>query len=141
MTSKLRKFLALPHDQKWLLTEALIYIFSAKILLVFFPLKTIMKISFSSRKIDKQPDANILMKIRWALRNADRLSFWKNRCLVLSIAGMWMLGRKNIPSQFSIGMMHDNNTKLKVHAWLKAGDTEIVKKNGDYYELYTFQKN
>ena len=58
MKSKLGKFLALPHDQRKLLTEAVLLIFSAKILLVLLPLKTVMKISLSPKRISKETDEN-----------------------------------------------------------------------------------
>ena len=138
MISKFRKFIALPRDQKWLLMEAVLFIYSAKILLVLLPLKTVMKISLSSKRNGKEPDANLLMRIRWALRSADRLSFWKNRCLVQSISGRWMLQRRGIVSQIFFGVKHDNNNKAFAHAWLKTGDFEVVEKGGDYIELFIF---
>jgi hypothetical protein len=136
--SKLGKFLALPPDQKWVLTEAILFLFSTKIILAIFPLKTVMKISFSIKRIERTSDDDILLKIKWALCNADRLSFWKNKCLVKSIAGCMMLGRRGIVSQIFFGVKHDDNKKAFAHAWLKTGDFEIVEKGGDYIELFIF---
>lgn len=120
----------------WILIEAVLFLFVAKFMLLILPVKTVMKIILSSKKAKKQPDPTLLRQIKRALFNADRLSFWKNRCLVLSIAGRWMLQHRKISSQIFFGVKHDNNKKIVAHAWLNAGDFEIVEKNGDYRELY-----
>ena len=97
-----------------------------------------MKISLSSKKEIRKPDPDLLGHIKWALYNADRLSFWKNRCLVQSIAGRFMLQRRGIRSTVYFGVRHDKNKKIIAHAWLKTDDFEVVEKGEDYRELYSF---
>ena len=138
MTQILRKFLPLTGGQKKLLAEAAIFLYTTKLLLLFLPVKTVLKITLSSKNSEKQYEPGQLKEIRLALLNADRLSFWKNRCLVQSIAGRWMLQHRKISSQIFFGVKHDNNRKIVAHAWLKAGDFEIVEKSGDYRELNHF---
>ena len=138
MTQILRKFLSLSGGRKKLLTEAAIFLYLAKLLLLFFPVKTVLKISLSPKINKKQYDTDLLKEIRLALFNADRLSLWKNRCLVQSIAGRWMLQRRGIGSRLSLGVDLDKDKKLIAHAWLKAGDFEMVEKSGNYHELSFF---
>ena len=138
MVKTLRRFINLPAGRKWLLIEAVVFIFSAKVLLLILPFKTVIRISSSKRSSCNEPVTGILKEIKWALHEADRLSFWKNRCLVLSISGRWMLQRRGIASKVSLGVKHDLNNEIIAHAWLKAGHVEVVEKNGDYCELYLF---
>lgn len=138
LIKNIRRFVALDGDQSWLLTESVLLLFVAKFLLLILPVKAVMKITLSSKKAKKQPDPNLLRQIKWALYNADRLSLWKNRCLVQSIAGRWMLQHRKIPSQIFFGVKHENIRKIVAHAWLKAGDFEIVEKGDDYRELTHF---
>ncbi|MBN2863222.1 MAG: lasso peptide biosynthesis B2 protein, partial [Bacteroidales bacterium] len=93
---RFRRFFQKTSDQRWILTEAVLFLFAAKILLIFLPVKTVMKVSLTSDGRMTEPDLNLLKDIKWALRHANRLSLWKNRCLVQSIAGRWMLQRRGI---------------------------------------------
>ena len=130
-----RRFTALTTAQKWLLAEAVLFLFSAKLLLLILPFKNVMKFSISKKSTDRIINHGILNEIKKALYSADKLSFWKNRCLVQSIAGRWMLQRRGIPSKISFGVDLDDNRKLIAHAWLTAGNFELVEKKGDYQEL------
>lgn len=121
-----------------LLAEAAVFLYSTKLLLLLLPVKTVLKITLSTENSEKQYGPDQLKEIRLALLNADRLSLWKNRCLVQSIAGRWMLQRRGIGSRLSLGVDLDKDKKLIAHAWLKAGDFEMVEKRGDYHELSFF---
>jgi hypothetical protein len=87
MTQIIKKFLTLNGGQKRLLAEAVLYLFTTKLLLLFFPIKMVLKITKELKNNEKQYASDLLKEIRLALLNADRLAFWKNRCLVQSIAG------------------------------------------------------
>ena len=76
--------------------------------------------------------------IKAATLSASRLSPWKNKCLVQSLAARWMLKERKIQSQLSLGVTFGQNKNMIAHAWLKADDFEVVEKSGDYKELYLF---
>ena len=78
------------------------------------------------------------MSVKKAIGRAGLVSPWKNRCLVESLAARSMLNRRRIQSQISLGVTHDEKKKLIAHAWIRAGDTEIVPERGDYHEMYLF---
>ena len=84
------------------------------------------------------PHSSILYQVRAANHQASQVSPWKNKCLVSSLAARRMLNRRRIPSQLSLGVAKGGDGKLIAHAWLKAGDFEIVEKGGDFSELYLF---
>lgn len=131
------RFRRLEGRKRLILAEAVLFLFAVKILLLVLPLKTVLQVSLSPKK--QKPGPNILNDIKWALLNADRLSFWKNRCLVECITGRWMLLRRGISSNLSFGVKFVENKKVSAHAWLIADDFEVVEKGGSYIELYKFQ--
>ena len=49
-----------------------------------------------------------------------------------------MLRRRKIQSLLSLGVAKDASGKLIAHAWLRAGDVEIVPANDSFQELYHF---
>jgi len=105
-----------------LLAEAILFVFMAKFLLVVFPLKKVLRFSVTTKKRLVKSKDSVLPDIRWALRNAGRLALWKNKCLVQSIAGRWMLQRRGINARILFVIKHDDNKHVKAHACLKSDD-------------------
>lgn len=118
--------------------EALVLLYSAKILLLLFPFKSIVKYISIKGKNNDNVDEQLLTSIKNAIARANRLSIWKNVCIVQSIAARWMLNRRNISSKLSLGVTNDKNGKVIAHAWLSVGQFEIVNKISDYLELTFF---
>jgi hypothetical protein len=79
-----------------------------------------------------------LEELRSAVLLASRYTLWHNKCLIQSLAARQMLARRGISSQLSLGLRRNEHNKTEAHAWLKVDDIELVRKNGDYLELYTF---
>jgi len=132
---KLRKFFSLTSRQRGLFMEAVFFLFRAKILLTILPVRTLLLRSPGRGQATGKADPEVLGDIRQALHRANRIALWKNRCLVQSIAGRWMLRRRRIASQITFGVNHDREKRLVAHAWLKAGGFEVVDRNGEYHEL------
>jgi hypothetical protein len=82
--------------------------------------------------------SGVVEKIQVAVQRAGWISPWRNRCLVSSLAARWMLRRRKIGSELSLGVAKDTKGNLVAHAWLKSGDFEIVEKRGSYTELFLF---
>jgi hypothetical protein len=127
----LLKFFHLSVHNKLLFTEALFFLYLAKVMLIFCP----FRICYHS--IQKTPpgigcDKVTATGIKSALAKANRLTFWKNRCMVQSVAGRWMLKRRGIASSFFIGIRHDSRKKLTAHAWLTADGLEIVPRGNGF---------
>jgi len=115
--------------------EALLLLYSVKVLLLFLPIRKVTAIFQEPKLLNRKSDVDQLNDIKWSLQKTDRLVPWKNRCLVKSIAGRWMLHHRGISSTLHFGVRHDENRKIKAHAWLKSGDYEIVPAGTDYEEL------
>jgi hypothetical protein len=130
------KFLKIPVSEKVLFLEAVFFLFTAKILLRLFSFKFCLKLLSCKKCIKNERSIKYLKGLKTALYRANRLAFWKNVCLVQSFAARWMLNRRGIKSQLSIGVAHDENKKLKAHAWLSAGQIDLVPENLGFTKLF-----
>jgi len=137
--SPLKKFLALSFKEKRLFLEALIFVYCAKIMLLLFPFKLIVKFISYNEYPSIHPEIEQLKQIKVAIARANRLAFWKNVCIVQSIAARWMLNRRKVPSKLSLGVIHDKNGKMIAHAWIKVNGFEIVSRGLEYKELVSFE--
>jgi hypothetical protein len=134
---KLQKFISLPKPDKLLFTEALLLIFLARMMLTMLPFRLCIK-TIRATQYPHDAGADKLRQIRNALDRAIRLTSWKNVCLVQSFAARWMLQRRHIGSVLSIGAMHSPQKKLVAHAWISAGNFEVVSRGGNFTPLTTF---
>ncbi|RDB04327.1 lasso peptide biosynthesis B2 protein [Runella aurantiaca] len=132
------KFSKLPIQEKLLFVEALLFSYSAKVLLLILPFKYCLKFVSNDKCEDTEPDVRELKQIKKAVYRSNGLAFWDNKCLVMSLASRWMLQRRRIPSQISLGVAFDEKNNFIAHAWLKTFEYEIVDKGGNYRELYQF---
>jgi hypothetical protein len=132
------KFSKLSIQEKLLFVEALLFSYAAKVLLLVFPFKYCLKFVSNDNCKHTQPDVRELKQIKKAVYRINGLAFWDNKCLVMSLASRWMLQRRRIPSQISLGVAFDEKNNLIAHAWLKTCEYEIVDKGGNYRELYQF---
>jgi hypothetical protein len=132
------RFLTFSLEDRKLFFEALFFLYVAKTCLVFLSFKHCVKlISFHKTPI-KKVDAARLILIKRAIHRASYFAFWKNPCLVQSIAARWMLNRRAIKSQLKLGIRHDAQKNIAAHAWVIVQDIEIVEKGLHYTELSTF---
>ena len=71
-----------------------------------------MKLAEEKKKMVHHPEPKDLMNIKRAIRRAKRLAFWRNICLVSSIAARWMLRHRKIKSEIYFGVKPDEKTKI-----------------------------
>ena len=135
---QVRTFLKLPVSDKLLFAEALVYVVVAKFLLLFVPLKRCVAFAGSEPGDADKPSIEQLKQLKKAIHRTRWFMFWKNQCLVMSLASRWMLQRRRIPSALSLGVAFDENQKLVAHAWLTSNDFAVIEKNGNYHELCYF---
>lgn len=135
MVSMVGAFFRLSFKDKTLFFEAVVLLFSAKLILTVMPFRYCVK-TISKKEFKEEPGIERLERIKRSLTRANRLAFWRNVCLVQSFAGKWMLQRRGIGSDLYIGMNKDEKGNFSAHAWLKAGGLEITYDGGDYHELH-----
>lgn len=137
MSSKFYRFRKLPLREKMLFGEALFFVYSAKVVSALLPFKYCIRMMSKDLKNESPTDQEFLLSLKDALLRTENLIFWKNACLVQSIAAKWMLNRRNIQSTLFFGFNFDEEKKFIAHAWVQADDIEIVAKGGEYAELHT----
>lgn len=135
---QVRTFLTLPVADKWLFAEALTYVVVAKILLLFIPLNQCIALISNKPYKKEKPSIEQLKQLKKAIHRTRWFMFWKNQCLVMSVASRWMLHRRGIPSVLSLGVAFDENKNLIAHAWLTTNNFYLIEKNGNYHELCYF---
>ena len=135
---QVRTFFYLSVSDKLLFAEALLYVFAAKILLLFIPLNQCVGLVANKPYKQEKPSLEQLIQVKKAIYRTHWFMFWKNQCLVMSLASRWMLQRRRIPSVLLLGVAFDEKKKLIAHAWLTTNGFPIIEKNGDYCELYYF---
>jgi hypothetical protein len=138
-STQCKRFFEIPFAEKKLFAEAVLFLFIAKISLLFLSFKFcigyVKSEDYSSNKVYYAD----LERLKIAIDRANHLAFWKNICLVQSMAARWMLSRRHISSKLTLGVLNDKNGKLIAHAWVKVKRFEITEKGLDYNELITFE--
>jgi hypothetical protein len=102
------------------------------------PFKQIPRIFSSPQSSGSSQQPEVVEEIWGAIQRAGKVSPWRNRCLVSSLAGRCMLRRREIPSRLSLGVAMDDGGKVIAHAWLTAGDIDIVSSDSSFREMYQF---
>jgi len=145
-----RKFSRLPLHMKLMHLEAFFFQLSIGLLLKIIPFRRIpgmfpnlSHVKPGTRNLKPEtpyslPRTPHLQEIKQANSSISRFSPWENKCLIKSLAARKMLNRRGMPSQLSLGVLKDTDSKTIAHAWIKSGDFEIVEKDRDYTELYNF---
>ncbi|MGO4109172.1 lasso peptide biosynthesis B2 protein [Paenibacillus sp. YAF4_2] len=133
---KLRKFIA--SDIKLLLAEAFIYLGWARILKALPFAKVAPGLGVSLKETSYQTsfqDDELIHKIASAIRIMSRHTLWESKCLVMAIACMKMLERRQIESTLYLGTMKNEQGKMNAHAWLRTGPHYLT--GAEIMERYT----
>ncbi|WP_293054237.1 lasso peptide biosynthesis B2 protein [Paludibacter sp.] len=122
--------------EKALFAEAVAFLFYAKLQLFVLPFKDCVKKLKVLPPATTSANLNEAQAIGRAISRANKLAFWKNRCLVSSFAARFMLSRRNIASVLYLGLRFENDTQFKInaHAWLMVGDVFVTPKGNDGYK-------
>jgi len=135
--SNLRKYYKLPRKQRTLFRETLLKMYCSKFLLLLFSFKKVA--SFLKNKgSEGQLNEQEVLEIKQAIFRANKLAWWKHTCLVNTLTSRWVLNRRKISSTAYLGVKKDESQQLIAHAWLKAGNYEIIPKEEDFLELHQF---
>jgi hypothetical protein len=131
------QFIKLSGEEKILFLEALFLLYCSKIILLVLPFNSCLKLLNPANEKLIHGEVDFLIKIKKAVRRANRLAFWKNICLVKSFAARFMLQRRGIGSEMFLGLQFKNEKELIAHAWLVSGEIEITPKmTSKFKEIY-----
>ncbi len=121
-----------------LLLEAVVLQLGDWLLLKIVPYKALPRLFSDTAPKESSPDTEKLKSIRRAVKRSSGVIRLQNRCLVSSLTARCMLKRRNISSKISLGVAKGSDGKIKAHAWISAGDFEVVEQMGDYTVLHIF---
>ncbi len=135
--SRVIKFFRIPLSEKKLFIEALLILYTSKLILSFVSLKFCSRLITKTKYPDKKWADESLIPVKTAISQANRLTFRKSSTLDQSFAAKWMLQRRKISSTLTMGVKVGTNKNLSNYSWLKVGEFEIVDKKEDCTEIYT----
>jgi len=124
MTRAIRKFLALPRIERWLLVQAM-----AALPLVTLTLRTIglKRCYLGLERLAPTAGGSVLTGTRachratrtaWLVRVASTYGFVQGSCLAQSLTIWWLLRRQRVPGELRIGVRKQQG-RLEAHAWIE----------------------
>jgi len=126
------RFLALSWRDRRDLFEALLFLSTARLLLIL-PFRWLAPIIGRSEPGTHESTIALspgqrgqAIAIRAALLRAARTLPWHSSCLVSAIAGRLMLWRHRLPSELHLGARTEPGVELSAHAWLRCGEVDVV---------------
>lgn len=134
---RIRSLFKLSGIERRLFLEAAVLHIWIGLLLKVIPFRRIPKLFANPQSVVSQ-QPSVIELISTATIKASKISPWKNRCLVSSLASRCMLRRRKIDSKLSLGVAKDEGGKLEAHAWLEAGGSEIVPRGRNFQQLFQF---
>ena len=149
MFQKIKKFVQLSQEEKFLLLEAISFLGLSKMSLSLLPFRVVAyflgeKIEENTPEdknhIDKQPTSLFesqedelktqysqeIIKITHAIMKSYKRTPWKSECLVRAIAAQKMLQRRGIGSILHIGVNKVSLSEFQAHAWLESYDMKVT---------------
>ena len=132
----LSKFFNLSSREKLLFFEALSYLYLAKAMLLLLPFRWCLRLMREKGTMNHVPAPEELLQVKRAVGRANKLAFWKNVCLVQSVAARWMLRRRKIHSEVIFGVKPgEEKSPIMAHAWVESHGMEVVNQGGNYQTL------
>jgi hypothetical protein len=120
MVRKLNKFKLLSWRDRWLLAEALFYLWAFRLALSLVPLKRLRHAPRVVLRPDVAPG-----RLAWAVL-AAATSVPGCTCLVRALAGQRLFARHGQPSDLRIGVATFGSEGFAAHAWLEHAGKQVI---------------
>jgi hypothetical protein len=142
MIRKLKKFTALPPEEKWLFLEAYSMLGRMRAAILTLSFKRLTRSLEQSRgpgeivSLDTE-QMRVVLSVGRAIGRAAAATPWESACLVQSLTAQRMLQKRGIPGVFYLGVAKDGESdeKMKAHAWTQCGEKIITGRAG--HEAFT----
>ncbi len=134
---RLRRFLRLPPNQRWLLIKAALLLEAIKLAMRLIPFKVLRRLAdragrtFVGRRSGNLP----AQTVAWAVETVSRNTPGEKTCLTQALAAQVLLTRRGYYSLLHIGVVKDENGELLAHAWVECQNEIVV--GGYELERYT----
>ena len=141
--SIVHRFWKLDRNDKWLLSQAVMGLAIARIMLAVFSFRRLSeRLADAGSSIETDPDPEELRRISYAIGAAANHMPWRSDCFPQSIAARKLLNRRGYASTIHLGVERIGDADLAGHAWVTCGDT-VVTGGADldrYTELHRFPR-
>ncbi|RKD23186.1 stage V sporulation protein S [Ammoniphilus oxalaticus] len=126
---KLKIYITIDRQTKWLFAEAFILLGWARILkcMPFAKMAPRLGERWAETSQDyEESNRKLLGEVSQAVKMMSRYTWWESMCLVQALAAMKMLERRQIESTLYLGTAKDEQGELIAHAWLRSGPFTIT---------------
>lgn len=131
-------YFKLSKIEKRIFWEALLRVYQYKIVLIMSSFKKCSE-TMKSTGSDKEYSKGELQLIAIGIRRANKLTFWKNKCLVNTLSARKILNKRNVYSEAYLGLRkEDKDDSLAAHAWIVSNEIYLVPFEKEYTIVYTF---
>ncbi len=126
---RIRRLVALPAAEKWLLIKALVLVWLVRLALWILPFSWTKSIL---GRWNNNPPSRLAAKrlpaerIAWAVTRSSRLVPGARHCLTQALAAHSLLLRRGYPTSSHIGVARDEAGKLIAHAWVECEGVVLV---------------
>jgi hypothetical protein len=134
----LRKFLALPAADRWLLVKAALLLEAIKLGMVLLPFRTLRRLAGRAAGAPaRRPRRGYASaeRVTWAVEAASRHTPGVKSCLNQALAAQVLLARRGHPALVRIGVARGEGGRFQAHAWVESGGEVVV--GGSGHERFT----
>ena len=135
---RLRRYLRLPPNQRWLLIKAALLLEAIKLAMRLIPFKVLRRLADrAGRTFVRRRSGTHLpaQTVAWAVETISRNTPGEKTCLTQALAAQVLLTRRGYSSLLHIGVVKDENGELLAHAWVECKGEVMV--GGHELERYT----
>jgi hypothetical protein len=135
---RLRRFLRLPPNERWLLIKAALLLEAIKLAMRLIPFKVLRRLADRAGRtfVRRRSGTNLpAQAVAWAVDTISRNTPGEKTCLTQALAAQVLLTRRGYSSLLHIGVVKDENGELLAHAWVECQNEIIV--GGHELERYT----
>ncbi len=132
LAKKIKTYWHLKPDLRRTCCEAFFYLFLAKLLIWFVPMRFFAQSlgikNAEILQIDVTPYHHTLLTIKRSIQAISKNLPWNSKCLDQAMAAQWMLARRKLPSTLYLGLKKSECAKVKydAHAWVRCGNQPLV---------------
>lgn len=134
---RLRRFLRLQSNERWLLIKAALLLEGIKLAMRLIPFKVLRRLADRAGRTFVRRRSGTLpaQTVAWAVETVSRNTPGEKTCLTQALAAQVLLTRRGYSSLLHIGVVKDENGELLAHAWVECQNEIVV--GGYELERYT----
>lgn len=127
--TRLRKFIALPAADRFLLVESLLLLAAFKAALGLLSFRRVLRLA---SRLSRRPaeagagDGELTQRVAWAASVARAYIPGETTCLATSLTAMVLLARRGCPAELRIGVDRTGEGPFLAHAWVESRGEVVV---------------